>query len=101
MSPHVPGRGQKRSEQASGENTASLEGVQAEDFADVRGVVAPLIDDVKHFGAHNAAKDDEDSKIPSLVAVVSQALGVTHTDPKPDQDAHRYQESVGRKKELS
>ena len=62
---------------------------------------APVVDDVEHLGADNSAENDENSKIPGIVAVIAQPLGVANADPKADQDAHGHQESIGRQEKLS
>ena len=69
-------------EQTSGENASSLEGVDAENFSHVSGVVAPLVNDVKNLRADDAAEYDENAEIPGVVAVVAEAFGVAHADPQ-------------------
>src|SRR6266704_1819166 len=101
MFPDIPGCGEERGQQASGKNSARLQGVEAEDLADMRGVVAPLVNDVEHLSADNATEDNQNPQVPRLVAVVSQPFGVAHTDPESDQDAHGNQESVRRQEKLS
>ena len=59
-------------------------------------VVAPLVDDVEHLGAENAAEHDQNAQVPGLVAVNAETLGIAHTDPQADQDSHGHQESVRR-----
>src|ERR1700746_3718012 len=78
----VPGSSDEGRKQASGENASGLQRVDAENLAGVGRVVAPLVDDVKNLGADDAAKDDENAEIPSIVAVVAETLGVAHADPQ-------------------
>ena len=82
MLPDVPCGCYERQEQASRENASSLKRVDAEDFRGMSGVVAPFVDYVEHLGAQDAAKDYENAEIPGVVAVVSEALRVTHADPE-------------------
>ena len=82
MSPHIPGGSHKGREQPSGENSARLQRVDAEDFAQVSGVVTPLVNDVKNLRAHDAAKNHENPEIPGVVAVISEALGIADADPE-------------------
>ena len=78
----VPGGSDKCREKASGENASGLEGVDAENFAQVSGVIAPLVNDVKNLRADDAAEHDENPQIPGVVAVIAEALGVAHADPQ-------------------
>ena len=98
MLPYVPRGGDECGEQASRENSTCLQCVDAEDLSCVCGVIAPLIDDVQNLGADDAAEDDQNPQIPSLVAVVAEALGVAHADPQADQYTQGDKESIGRQK---
>ena len=98
---HVPGGGNEGCEQASGENSTRLQGVDAEDLAFVRGVVTPLVDDVKKLRAQYSAKNEENAEIPGLVAVVAEAFGVADAYPETEQNTKRDKESVGREEETS
>ena len=82
--------------QASRENTASLQRSQAEDFSGMRGVVAPVVDDVKNLRADDSAEDDEDAKVPGVVSVDAMLLGVANANPKTDEDSECNQKSVSR-----
>ena len=56
-------------QQAAGKDSAGLKRVNAEDFAGMRRVVAPLIDDVEDLCPDNSAQYDENPEVPGLVAV--------------------------------
>src|SRR3954471_10272532 len=92
--PDVPRGGNEGEEQPSGKNSACLKRIDAENFSGVRRVIAPLIDHVQHLCADDAAQDDQNPKIPSMVSVVAQALGIPNADPKTKQDSRRHKESV-------
>jgi len=98
---HIPGCGDKCREQASGEDSSRLKCGDAEDLAGMGRVIAPLVNDVENFRAENTAEDDQDSEVPSFVAVIAEALGVADANPKPEQDAQGDKESVGREEEAS
>ncbi len=70
--------------QASRENAARLERSQAEDFSGMRGVVAPVVDDVKNLRADDSAENDEDAEVPGIISVDAMLLGVANADPKAD-----------------
>src|SRR5271163_174565 len=101
MLPHIPGGGGEGGDEASGKNSAGLQCVDAEDVAGVAGVEAPVVDDVEHLGADDAAEDDENAQVPRLVAVNAEAFGIAHADPQADQDAGGDQESIGGEKETA
>ena len=65
---HVPGRGRGRADQASGEDAAGLQGRPTENVAGMGGVVAPVVNDVKDFGADDAAKTTRTAEVPGVVA---------------------------------
>ena len=98
--PDIPGCGYERRQQASGKDSAGLQGVDAENLRGVGRVVAPLVNDVKHLRPDDPAKHHENAEIPSLIPVNSQALGVAYADPQTDQDSQGNQESIRRQKEL-
>src|SRR5579862_2048159 len=81
ISPDIPGGGGEGGDQASGENSASLQRSNTENFTRMCRVVTPLIDDVEHLRANNSAQHNENAEVPRLVAVNSQALGIAHADP--------------------
>ena len=87
MFPNIPSRSHKGCEQSSGKYSPRLERVDAEDFRNVGGVVSPLVDHVKDFCAQNAAEHDENSQVPRVFAVVSEALRIADADPEAQQDA--------------
>src|ERR1051326_1340895 len=101
MFAHIPRGCNKCRDQAPGKNSARLQGRDAENFARMVLVDAPVVDDVEHLGADNAAEHDQNAEIPRVVAVVSQTLGIAYADPKPDQDSHRDQETIRRQEELT
>src|SRR5690349_8632970 len=101
MLAHIPGSSNKCRNQSTGKNSARLQGRDAENFAGMVLVRAPVIDDVQDLGSDNAAEHHQNAEIPRVVAVVSHALGIAHADPKPDQDSHRDQESIRRQEELT
>ncbi len=98
---HVPSGGQEGGEQPSRENSSGLQCIDAEDLADMGGVIAPLVDDVENLGAQDAAQNDENAQVPSLVRVIAEAFCVADTDPKTEQDSKRNEESIGRQEETS
>ena len=67
----------------------------------MRCVVAPVVDDVQNFRAHDSAEYDQNAEVPSFVAVNAQPLGISHANPQADQDAERYQKSIGGQEETS
>ena len=98
---HVPCSCNERSQQPAREYSASLQRIDTEDLTNMRGVIAPLIDDVQNLRADDAAQHDQNAEIPGVVAVVTEAFRITDADPKPQQHAKRDQESVCRKEETS
>ena len=101
MAPHVPHRGEQRGDQATGKYSSSLKRIKAENLAPITGVGAPVIDDIKNLGANNAGEDDENTKIPGIVAIDTLLLGIAHADPKPDQDARSDQHAISRQVETA
>lgn len=95
MAAHVPGRHDERGDQSAGKYASSLQCVEAENFAPVVGVSAPVIDDVENFRADDSGEHDENAQIPCIVAIDALLLGVAHADPEPDEDARGDEESVG------
>src|ERR1700722_3925248 len=91
---HIPGRCGERRDQSAGKNSAGLECADAENIAGMAGVIAPVIDDVKNLCAYDPAEHNQDAKIPRLLAVDSEALGVADTNPEAQQDAQRNQEAI-------
>lgn len=82
MFPDVPRGCNEGEKQASGKNSTGLQSVDAENFRWVRRVVAPFVDDIQHLRPDDTAQDYQNAEIPGMVAVISQALGVAHTDPE-------------------
>src|ERR1700730_9034274 len=69
MTPHVPDRHKERGNQSPGKYASRLQRVEAENLPPVVGVGAPIVDDVKNFRPDNSGENNEDAKIPGLVAV--------------------------------
>src|SRR3981081_573469 len=97
----VPGRSRECREQSPGENSSGLQRADAENLARMRRILAPVINDVEHLGADDSAQHNQNSKVPRLLAINAQPLGVTHTDPKAKQYAERNQKAVCREKKPS
>src|ERR1700730_15075765 len=95
MTPHVPDRPKERGNQSAGEYASRLQRVEAEILPPVVGVAAPVVDDVKNFCPDNSGEDNEDAKIPGIVAIDALLLGIADADPEPDQHARSDQDSVG------
>src|SRR5271170_3560469 len=85
----VPGGCGKCPNQSARKNSACLQRIQAENIAGMRGVVAPVIDDVKHLGADNSAHDHDNSQVPCVIGINALLLCVAHADPQAEQDAQR------------
>jgi len=95
MTPHVPGGHQERADQSAGEYASRLQGVEAENLAPVVGVAAPVVDDVKNLRADDSGENNENAKVPGIVAIDALLLGIAHADPEPDEDARSDQYPVG------
>ena len=83
----VPRRRRKAADQSPGKHSARLQRAQAENFAGMGSVGAPVIDDVKNLGADNAAQHDDNAQIPGVVTVDALLPGVADADPQPNQHA--------------
>ena len=77
----VPGGSEQRANQAARKNPARLQRVDAEDLARIGGIGRPIVDDVQNFGAENPAQNDNDSKVPSFLAIDPATLGVAYANP--------------------
>ena len=64
-------------------NSARLQRVDAEDLARIGGIGRPIIDDVQNFGAENPAQNDNDSKVPSFLAIDPATLELRTLIHKP------------------
>jgi hypothetical protein len=80
---------------------ARLQRAQRENISRVRLVGAPVVDDVKDFGADNPAKHGQDAEIPSIIGIHSLALRVAHADPQAHQHSQGNKESVGGQVEIT
>src|ERR1035438_9191285 len=87
MTAHVPSCHDERSNQSAGEYSACLQGIEAENLAPVIGVTAPVIDDVENFRADDPGENNQDAKVPGIVAVDALLFGVANADPESDQDS--------------
>jgi len=101
MTAHVPGGHDESSDQSAGEYASRLQRVEAENFAPVVGVGAPVVDDVKNFRANDSGEHDENTEIPGVVAINALFLGIADADPESDQDARSDEESIGRQVETA
>src|SRR6267154_2646971 len=99
MPAHIPRRRRERGNQSARKNSSSLQRGDAENLRRMRLVVAPLINDIEHLRAYNAAEHYQDPQVPRLLAVNPQSLGVAHADPQPDQHSHGNQEAVSRQED--
>ena len=95
MAPHVPSRHEERANQSAGKYASRLQRVEAENLPPVVRVGAPVVDDVKNLRPDNSGKDNENAKIPGIVAVHALLLCVAHGDPEPDQHARGDQDTIG------
>src|ERR1022692_119069 len=95
MTPNVPGGHEQPGNQSAGEYASRLERIEAENFAPVIGVGAPVVNDVKNFCADNSGELNHDAKVPGIVAVDALLLGIAYADPKPDQNARGDENTVG------
>src|SRR5258706_6994503 len=101
MTPHVPDRHQERGNQSAGKYASRLQRVEAENLSPVVGVGAPVVDDVKNFGPDNSGEDNENAKVPGIVAIDTLLLGIADADPESDQHARCDQDTVGRQVETA
>src|SRR4030081_1539268 len=69
VAPHVPDGREERGNQAARKYASRLQRVEAENLPPVVRVGAPVIDDVKNFGPDNSGENNEDAKIPGIVAI--------------------------------
>lgn len=101
MTTDVPGGSEQAGDQAAGKYASGLQGVQAEDFAPVVGVGAPVVDDVENFRANDSGENDEDAEIPGVVSVDTLFFGVTDADPKADENARGDEHAISRQIEIA
>ncbi len=94
MTSHVPYRHKECGNQSAGKYASGLQRVETENLAPVIRVAAPVVDDVKNLCSDNSGKDDEDAKIPGIVAVDALLLGIAHADPKADEHARSDENAV-------
>ena len=83
----IPDGGNESEDQAAGEDSAGLQGVEAEDVADAVVGASPLIDDVERLGTNNSGKDHEAAEIPHLVRIEVLLLRQPQYDHQPEQHA--------------
>src|SRR5208282_515625 len=95
MALNVPRRHEERADQSAGKYASRLQRVEAENLPPVVRVAAPVVDDVKNLRPDNSGKDNENAKIPGIVAVDALLLRIAHADPNPDQHARGDQDTVG------
>src|ERR1700676_2174216 len=95
MAPHVPDGREERGNQPAGKNASRLQRVEAKNLPPVVGVGAPVVDDVKNLRPDNSREDNEDAKIPGIVAIDALLLGIADADPKTDKHARGDQDTVG------
>ena len=95
MTPHVPDRHKEGGNQSARKNAARLQCVEAENLPPIVGVGAPVVDDVKNFCSDNSGENNEDAKIPAIVAIDALLLGIADADPEPDQHARGDQDTIG------
>ena len=101
MAPHVPDRREEGGDQPAGKYSSRLQRIEAENLPPVVGVGAPVVDDVENFRSDNSGENDEDAKIPGIVAIDALLLGIADTDPEPDQHARGDQDAIGRQVETA
>src|SRR6185369_2115036 len=77
----VPGGSEQRANQAARKNSARLQRVDAEYLARIGGIGRPIIDDVQNFGAENPTQNDNDSQVPSFLAIDPTTLRVAYANP--------------------
>src|SRR5208282_3935533 len=94
MAPHVPPRHEEGANQSAGKYASRLQRVEAENLPPVVGVVAPVVDDVKNLRPDNSGQDNENAKIPGIVAVDALLLRIAHADPYPQQHARSDQHAI-------
>jgi hypothetical protein len=97
----IPRRHEERTDQPAGENSSRLQCVQAENLPPVAGIVVPFVGDEKNLGAQDSGQNNENPKIPSVVAVDPLLLGIADADPEPDQYAGSDQQAISRKAEVA
>ncbi len=90
-----PRRRQKASDQSAGKNATRLQSAQTKDFTRMRRVRTPVIHDVENLRADDAAKDDDNPKVPGVVGINILFDRVAYADPKASENAQRDQEAVG------
>jgi hypothetical protein len=84
---HIPSRCNECGEQAARKHSPGLQRVDTENLPHMRGVVAPLIDDVKNLRTNNPTEHNQNAEIPSVIPVIAEALGIADTDPQTQEDA--------------
>src|SRR5271156_813587 len=94
MTPHVPGPGEERGNQAAGKHASRLQRVEAEDLPPVVRVRTPVVHDVKNLRPDDSGEHHKNAKIPGIVAVDALLLRIAHADPKPNQDAGGDQHAI-------
>ena len=95
MTPHVPGRREQRRNQAAREYASRLQRAETENLTPVVRVEAPVVDDVKNFRTDDPEEDNQNAKVPGIVAIDALLLGIAHADPKPDQHSRCDQDAIG------
>ncbi len=95
MTPHVPGRREQRRNQSAREYASRLQRAETENLTPVVRVEAPVVDDVKNFRTDDPEEDNQNAKVPGIVAIDALLLGIAHADPKPDQHSRCDQDAIG------
>ncbi len=82
-----PRRDDEGPNESAGKYAPSLQGSQAENFARMLGVVAPVDQEIKQLRAHDSCENHRNAKIPCVLSLNALSGGVPNADPKPHQNA--------------
>src|SRR5580658_692193 len=94
MTPHVPHPCEERANQAARKYSSGLQRVEAENLPPVVRVGAPVVDDVENLSADDSGEDNENAKIPGIVAIDAFFLRIAHRDPKPGEHAQGGHDAI-------
>ena len=90
----IPRRNNECPNKPAAEDSSSLQRRQAENFARMINIEAPINQYIKQLGAYDPCQYDGDTKIPSIRRLDALLGGVADADPEADQHASRDQDSV-------
>lgn len=98
---YIPRSHEQRADQTTRKNSSGLQCVEAENLTPVTGICIPFIDDQKDFCAQNPGQNDENPKVPGVIAIDALLFGIANTDPESDQYTRGDQQAISRQAKVA